>query len=99
MHRDLKLDNLMIDSDGYLKIIDFGLARICVRDETAMTTCGTPEYFAPEIINKKGYEKSVDWWAVGVIIYEMIFGLTPFFAPNRFHLYRNIKQGGIKFPH
>ena len=79
MHRDLKLENIMMEQNGYLKIIDFGLAKVLVSDSVAYTICGTPEYYAPEIlIQGVGYNKTVDWWSVGILIYEMIFGKTPF---------------------
>ena len=81
-HRDLKLENFMVDTDGYLQIIDFGLAGIIPQDKLSTTTCGTKEYFAPEIVQKKGYDRRVDWWAVGILIYEMLYGNTPFFSPN-----------------
>ena len=92
MHRDLKLENIMMEQNGYLKIIDFGLAKVLVSDTVAYTQCGTPEYYAPEILRRGGYDKSVDWWAVGILIYEMIFGKTPFFNSNRLVMYENIKN-------
>ena len=78
MHRDLKPANLMLDSDGYLKVIDFGLATVLRYGLLAYESCGTPAYMAPEILQKRGYEFSADWWAVGIMMYEMQFGYTPF---------------------
>ena len=85
IHRDLKPENLMLirkprdGEDIEVKIIDFGLAKVLVSDSVAYTICGTPEYYAPEIlIQGVGYNKTVDWWSVGILIYEMIFGKTPF---------------------
>ena len=83
IHRDMKLENVMVDSTGYIKIIDFGLAKICAPQEQTRTMCGTVEYLAPEIIRRTGYDKSVDWWAVGCIIYKMLFGISPFHHKNR----------------
>ena len=74
MHRDLKLENIMVDENGYIKIIDFGLSKILTTDQVATTQCGTAEYFAPEVLRSQGYGKNVDWWAVGILIYEMLFG-------------------------
>ena len=83
LHRDLKLENIMINENGYLKLIDFGLAKIVPGNETTMSFCGTPEYIAPEMVAGKGHGKAVDWWAVGILIYEMLIGVTPFYNKSR----------------
>jgi serine/threonine protein kinase len=96
VYRDLKPENLLIKNNGYLKIIDFGLAKI-VHNRT-YTFCGTPEYLAPEVILKTGYGKPVDWWSLGVIIYEMIAGIDPFHDPDAIILYENITNCRLNFP-
>ena len=98
MHRDLKLENIMVDENGYIKIIDYGLAKMLQNDELAMSYCGTPEYLAPEMISHAGHDKTVDWWAVGILIYEMMIGVTPFFNKNRQVLMSKIKHSRIVFP-
>lgn len=100
IYRDLKPENVLINNDGYIKLTDFGLAKDnVVTDKDAMSFCGTPEYLAPEILEREGHGKSVDWWSLASIIYEMIVGLPPFYEKdNREKLFKQIKSGEPEYP-
>ena len=96
IYRDLKPENILIHKSGYLKLTDFGFAKIV--EGRTYTLCGTPEYLAPEIILNKGHGKPVDWWTCGILLYEMIAGIDPFSDDDPMMVYQKILKGKIKFP-
>ncbi|GIQ88639.1 hypothetical protein KIPB_010936, partial [Kipferlia bialata] len=96
VYRDLKPENLLLDRDGNLKITDFGFAKV-VSSET-YTLVGTPEYLAPEIIAGTGHGKAVDWWALGILIYEMLAGYPPFSSSDPYQTSVLILEGKLAFP-
>jgi CRP-like cAMP-binding protein len=96
IYRDLKPENMLIDKEGYVKVIDFGFAKVA--DGKCFTLCGTPEYMAPEIILGRGYDISVDWWALGILIYECLSGESPFSANDQNAICRKIVQRSFKYP-
>ena len=97
IYRDLKPENILIDKNGYLKLIDFGFAKYLEKGRT-YSLCGTPDYMAPEIVLKKGCDKAADWWALGILLYELLVGFTPFYDKDPANIYKNIINGKMKLP-
>ena len=97
IYRDLKPENILINKNGYLKLTDFGFAKYLDNEKT-YTLCGTPEYLAPEIILNKGHGKAVDWWTMGILLFEMIVGIDPFSDDDPMKTYQKIVKGKIHFP-
>ena len=77
-HRDLKPENILLDADGYLALTDFGISKLFDKMETSESICGTLDYMAPEILSQSGHTLSVDWWSLGILTYQMIFGHSPY---------------------
>uniref|UniRef100_A0A8C5GGR3 non-specific serine/threonine protein kinase n=1 Tax=Gouania willdenowi TaxID=441366 RepID=A0A8C5GGR3_GOUWI len=99
VYRDLKLENLMLDKDGHIKITDFGLCKEGITpDATMKTFCGTPEYLAPEVLEDNDYGRAVDWWGMGVVMYEMMCGRLPFYNQDHERLFELILMEEIRFP-
>lgn len=99
LHRDIKLDNILLDNDGAVKICDFGVSKIIDKHKIINDQCGTPAYIAPEIINNLGYKGFyVDHWSLGILLYAMLCGTVPFKAPNMKELHELIKEGEFEYP-
>jgi len=90
LYRDTKLENVLLDAQGHVRLTDFGLSKQVGSDMRTATFCGTPEYLAPEVVLQKRYNQAVDWWAFGAVVYEMLEGRPPFFHENRKVMFNHI---------
>ncbi|KAI9025271.1 kinase-like domain-containing protein, partial [Phycomyces nitens] len=98
VYRDLKPENIMLDSLGHIALTDFGLCKELGQSQTTDTFCGTGEYLAPEMVLHKPYGQAVDWWSLGILLYELLVGRPPFQSVNRNTLYDRICRGKLSFP-
>lgn len=98
VYRDLKPENILMDDDGNVCLTDFGMAKIIRKSESSMSFCGTPEYLAPEIITGEGHNKLADWWSFGILIFEMLYGLPPFYNQNQNTMFQLIRDSEVRFP-
>jgi len=95
---DLKPENILLDYTGHIALCDFGLCKLNMKDnEKTNTFCGTPEYLAPEILSGNGYDKTIDWWTLGVLLYEMLAGLPPFYDEDVDKMYEKILNDPLRF--
>ena len=100
IYRDLKPDNVVLDDDGHAQLTDFGLSKEGVLEvnKGAKSFCGSIAYLAPEMLRRIGHGKSVDWYLLGVLLYEMLVGVPPYFSGNKDELFNNIMNGPLKLP-
>ena len=99
IYRDLKPENVVLDANGHVKLIDFGLCKDNMGEtDQSRSVVGSICYLAPEVLKRTGHTKSVDWYLCGVLLYEMLVGIPPFYSNNQLELFENIKTGPLRIP-
>lgn len=98
IYRDMKPENVLMDEFGYVCLTDFGMAKVLKQNMMANSFCGTPEYLAPEIITGEGHGKQVDWWGLGILMYELMIGIPPFYHQNQNMMFQLIRDSEVRFP-
>ena len=100
VYRDLKPENVLLTAEGHIRLTDFGLSKegITSSSSGAWSFCGTPEYLAPEILDRKGHGRAVDWWGLGALLYEMLTSLPPFYSKDRERLFEKIRKCELTYP-
>jgi serine/threonine protein kinase len=97
IYRDMKPENILMEETGHVRVTDFGLSKV-KSDDAANSFCGTPEYIAPEVVQGNNYDSAVDWWGVGILLYELVVGIPPFYSRNTNEMYQKILFAPLKFP-